>query len=94
VSLDEETRRIHDIAPGHLALRVRHVGQFSPHDVAKRSGFLEEDIVVAWDGIDKDQSETELIVHSLQLRPERRSIPVEIQRGKKRLQMELPIHSH
>jgi S1-C subfamily serine protease len=91
VSIDQKTRGIHSIAPGQLALRVRHVGQFAPHDVAKRSGFLVDDILVAWDGINRDQSETDLIARTLQLPPDRRSIPVEVQRGMKRMQLELPI---
>jgi hypothetical protein len=93
VSVDEETRRAQSIPPGHLALRVRHVGQFAPHDVAKRSGFLEDDILVTWDGIDQDLRETDLIARTLQLPPDRRSIPVEVQREMKRMQLELPIQS-
>ncbi|MFN5468200.1 MAG: Trx7/PDZ domain-containing (seleno)protein [Pirellulaceae bacterium] len=93
VSLDEEARRIQSIALGHMALRVRHVGQFAPHDVAKRSGFLEDDIVIAWDGLDQDHSETDLIARTLQLPAERQSISVEVLRGTKRMQLELPIHS-
>jgi hypothetical protein len=93
VSVDEETRRAQSIPPGHLALRVRHVGQFAPHDVAKRSGFLEDDILVTWDGIDQDLRETDLIARTLQLPPDRRSISVEVQREMKRMQLELPIQS-
>lgn len=93
VSVDDQTRRNLAIEPGQLALRVRHVGQFAPHDVAKRSGFQEDDILVAWDGIDQDQSETDLIARTLQLPPDRRSISVEILRGTRRMQLELPIHS-
>jgi hypothetical protein len=93
VSLDDQTRRNLAIEPGQLALRVRHVGQFAPHDVAKRSGFQEDDILVAWDGIDQDQSETDLIARTLQLPPDRQSISVAILRGTKKMRLELPIHS-
>jgi hypothetical protein len=61
--------------------------------VAKRSGFLEDDILVTWDGIDQDLRETDLIARTLQLPPDRRSIPVEVQREMKRMQLELPIQS-
>ena len=49
-----------------MALRVRHVGEYGEHAVAKRAGFRKGDIVVAFDGQDGRMTESELIAYAVQ----------------------------
>jgi hypothetical protein len=48
-----------------LGLRVAHVGQYAPHDVAKRAGFRKGDALVAVDGRTDLARETELLRYAL-----------------------------
>jgi S1-C subfamily serine protease len=73
-----------------MALRVKHVGQYSPHDVAKQAGFRNGDIIVAFDGRTDLLRETELLVYALNSRGEKSPVHVEILRGDQRLTLNLP----
>src|SRR5690606_5095482 len=43
--LTDAERKEHGIAPGKLALRAKHVGQYGEHATAKRAGFEQGDII-------------------------------------------------
>lgn len=60
-SLTAEERRAHGAEAGTLALRAKHVGQYGEHAVAKRAGLKKGDVIVSFDGIDRDLSESVLI---------------------------------
>ncbi|MFO0924079.1 MAG: Trx7/PDZ domain-containing (seleno)protein [Pirellulales bacterium] len=47
------------------AFRVQHVGQFAPHDGAKKAGFLKDDIVTKIDGRVDFTRETDVLAHVL-----------------------------
>jgi serine protease Do len=67
--LDELTdgeRRAVDLSPDALALRVRHVGEFGEHAVAKKAGIQKGDILVGFDGQTSRTSESELLAYTLQ----------------------------
>jgi serine protease Do len=49
-----------------MALRVEHVGQFAPHDVAKRAGVKKEDVLVRFDGRSDFLRETDLLAYGLE----------------------------
>lgn len=49
-----------------MALRVRHVGEFGEHAVAKRAGVQKGDIVVAFDGNTGRLSESDLMAYAVQ----------------------------
>jgi hypothetical protein len=49
-----------------MALRVRHAGEFGDHARAKQAGVQKGDIVVAFDGLDRRATESEVIAHALQ----------------------------
>ena len=49
-----------------LALRVKHVGQYGNHAVAKNAGFLVDDLIVAFDGLANRRTESELLAHAVQ----------------------------
>jgi hypothetical protein len=64
--LSDEERVQANLPAGSLALRVRFVGQFGEHAVAKRAGFLKDDILIAFDGQHARMSESGLIAYSVQ----------------------------
>ena len=47
-------------------MKVRHVGQYGEHAVAKRAGVQEGDILIAFDGRSGRMSESELLAYSVQ----------------------------
>ena len=51
-----------------LALKVRHVGQYAPHDRAKAAGLKAGDLIVSFDGIADRRTESDLLAHALQRR--------------------------
>ena len=54
-------------APGdRMALRVRHVGEYGEHAVAKRAGFQKGDIIVSFDGRTEVMSESEVLAYAVQ----------------------------
>lgn len=73
-----------------LALRVQHLGQYPPHDVAKRAGFQKDDIVVSFAGQKRTQTETELIAEALR-NPAGTKLPVTILRGGREMAFQLPV---
>ncbi len=48
--LGDEERRQAKLPPDTMALRAQHVGQFGDHALAKKAGFLQGDILIAFDG--------------------------------------------
>jgi hypothetical protein len=64
----EEARRKAGLAPDALALRVRHVGQYGPHALAKQAGFRVEDIIVSAGGRSEAMRETDLFAFLVQKR--------------------------
>jgi S1-C subfamily serine protease len=74
-----------------LALKVRHVGQFGPHQAAKNAGFLRDDILVEFDGLKQPMTESELLAYVLQKKKPGDKMNVTVQRGGKRLTLVLPV---
>lgn len=87
---DEERTRL-GIEPATMALRIEHVGQYSPHDAAKRAGFVKGDVVVSFDGRTDLHRETDLLTFSLDHRKAGDKVPVVIVRDGKRLTLVLTI---
>jgi S1-C subfamily serine protease len=74
-----------------LALKVMHVGQYAPHDGAKKAGFQKDDIVVSFDGRTDLLRETDLLEYSLNDLKPGTTVPVVILRGGKEMTLNLPI---
>jgi hypothetical protein len=90
VELSPEERAKAGLSADSLALRVQHLGQYSPHDFAKRAGFQKDDILVKFAGLKGAQSETELIGEALRhLAGEK--LPVSVLRGGRELALQLPL---
>lgn len=73
-----------------LALRVAHVGQHAPHDVAKRAGFQKGDVLVAVDGRTDLGRETDLLRYALNDVKPGATLVFDVRRDGKRLEFSVP----
>ncbi len=74
-----------------LGLRVVHVGQHAPHDVAKRAGFEKGDLLVSVDGRTDLPRETDLLRYALNdVRPGA-ALAFRVRRGGKDLEFAVPV---
>ncbi len=85
-----EARNQRGLSADKMALFVQHVGQYAPHDVAKKAGFAKGDVIVSFDGKTDLSRETDLLVYALRADPAKKSFAVEIIRQGERKQMTLP----
>jgi S1-C subfamily serine protease len=74
-----------------LALKVQHVGQFAPHDRAKKAGFVKDDIVVSFNERTDLLRETDLLEYALNDIEPGTIVPVKILRGGKPMTLELSV---
>ncbi len=72
-----------------MALRVKHVGQYGAHAVAKQAGFKMGDVIVSFNRSAANWSPNELITRTIQSTRPGQQIPVSVLRGDKRLEMKL-----
>ncbi|WP_395090230.1 Trx7/PDZ domain-containing (seleno)protein [Armatimonas sp.] len=70
-----------DPNPSGKGLLVANVGQFAPHDLAKRAGLVKGDILTSFDTLTSPVRESDLIAHALQVKKPGDTIPLTIQRG-------------
>ncbi len=89
---DEERKKL-ELEPSQMALRVEHVGQYSPHNVAKQAGFVKGDIIVEFDGKTDLVRETDMLAWSLYNRKPGDKVAVVIIRNGKRQTLTLLIPS-
>lgn len=61
--LSDEERRQARLGLAQMALRIKHVGEFGEHAIAKRAGFRKGDLVIGFDGLKDRRTETELLTH-------------------------------
>lgn len=87
-TVGSEERSKLGIAPGKMALRARHVGEFGEHAVAKNAGLRKGDIIVSYDGSDADVTESALIARMLE-RQAGADVEVEAVREGERLEFRL-----
>ena len=90
-TLDAEGRESLRVGSGQMALRAQHVGEFSPHDRAKRAGFRKGDVVVSFDGRKDFLRETDLLAYALELAKTGKQVQVEIVREGQPLRLQLPV---
>ncbi len=60
-SLSDAERTENGLAPGQLGLLAKHVGQYGDHAIAKRAGVKKGDVIVKFDGIERDLDESALL---------------------------------
>lgn len=86
-SLPEDLRRELKLPSDQLALLVKHVGQYNEHAVAKRAGFLKDDVLIAIDGDRSPLTESGLMAKLLQTKRPADRITVTVLRGSQRLDL-------
>lgn len=87
-----EERASLKLEPNAMALRIKHVGQYPPHNVAQKAGFQKGDILVSFDGRTDLVRETDLLAYAMSdLKPGAR-VEVGVLRdgGRKTLSFTLP----
>lgn len=68
-----------------MALRVRHVGQFGDHAVAKNAGILKDDLIVGVDELKRHMSESDILAYTLREKRKGESVKVHLLRAGKPL---------
>jgi S1-C subfamily serine protease len=89
--LTEPDRRQAKLSDTALALRIKHLGQYSPHDVAKKSGFKQGDILIELAGSPKRMSESELLAHLVNAHRPGDSVAMTVLRDGQRVTLKLPM---
>jgi hypothetical protein len=78
--LDEDVRADLKLPAGAMALKVEHVGQYAPHDRAKKAGVKPGDILTSFDGRTDLKRETDVIAYALNQVPPGREVKMEFLR--------------
>lgn len=75
-----------------LALQVKHVGQYAPHNIAQKAGLKKDDVIVEFDGLKSRLTEGELLAHIAQKKKPGDAIALSVLRGgqPQKLQWVLP----
>ena len=78
LTADQRTER--QLAAGAMALKVEHVGQYAPHDEAKKAGVRNGDVLVSFNGRSDLLRDTDLLAYALnQIKPGT-SVPIVVLR--------------
>jgi hypothetical protein len=70
-----------DPNPSGKGLLVGNVGQYAPHDLAKKAGVVKGDILVRFDTFNNPTREVDLIAHALQVKKPGDTIPLTLLRN-------------
>jgi hypothetical protein len=89
--MSDEERAALKLPRESLSLKIAHVGQYSPHDVAKRAGFLKDDVLISFNNRSDLRRESDLLAYALNELKPGDSIPVTILRKGERRTLTLPI---
>jgi S1-C subfamily serine protease len=87
----DEDREQTKLPQDKMALRVQHVGEFGDHAVAKRAGFLQGDIIVAFDGRDDLLTESRVIAYAVQQKRPGNEVAVTVVRDGERKTLRLTL---
>ena len=79
------------IAPGEMALRVKHVGQYGPHAAAKRAGFRAGDVIIQFDGRNDLLTDTALLSYGVTNCMVDEKVDVVVLRNGKKQRLVLPM---
>lgn len=90
-ALTEDEQKELALPKSAVNLKVKHVGQFAPHDVAKRAGFKAGDVIIKFGSWDQPMTESQLLVALIKQAQSGDVFPVEVARGDKRLKLELKL---
>jgi serine protease Do len=88
--LPDADRRKAGLAESNLALRIKHVGEYGAHAVAKQAGFKTGDIVISVDDHTQRMTESDLLAYMVnQKRPGDR-VPFTVLRNGEKINLSLP----
>ena len=87
--LTAEQRAEQKLPAGSMALRAEHVGQFAPHDVAKKAGVVKDDVLISFNGRTDFTRETDLLAYALNELPVGSKVPAVLLRDGKKIEVEL-----
>jgi hypothetical protein len=87
--LTAEQRNELKLPVGSMALRAEHVGQFAPHDVAKKAGVAKDDVLISFNGRKDFQRETDLLAYALNELPVGSKVPAVFLRNGEKISVEL-----
>jgi hypothetical protein len=88
-SLPSDQHATVGITKGDLALRVKHLGMYGAHAVAKQAGFKKGDVIVEFDGKTAAMTESQLLGYILQQTTPGQRLPVTVSRNGKRIDLKL-----
>jgi serine protease Do len=74
-----------------MALKVEHVGQFAPHDLAKKAGVRSGDLLVSYDGRSDLLRETDLLAYAIKRVKPGNTVPIVVLRDGEVLSLSLPV---
>lgn len=86
-TLPEDRRRELNLPADQLALLAKWVGQYNEHAVAKKAGFLKDDVILAIDGDRSPVTESSLIANFLRTKRPGDKITMTVLRGQQRLEL-------
>lgn len=86
-TVPEAERRELKLRADELALRAKWVGQYNEHAVAKRAGFLKDDIIVAIDGEKAPITESALMARLLKSKVPGDPITMTVLRGQQKMEL-------
>ena len=86
-TLPDDQRRERKLPADGLALRAKWVGQYNEHAVAKRAGFLQDDIILEIDGSRSPATESDLIAKFLRSKRTGDKVTMSVLRGQQRLEL-------
>ena len=91
IELTSEARRQAGLADGKMGLLVKGMGMYGASATAKKTGFLQGDIVVEFDGQDDLRSEGEVFLRAMTKRKVGDTVRVAVLRDGNRMEFALPM---
>lgn len=88
--LPAEERTALKLPEDQMALKVQHVGQYPPHDGAKKAGVRPGDILISYDGRTDLARESDLLAYAIRQVPPGRSASAVLLRDGQRITVQLP----
>ncbi len=79
-----------NIPAGQMALKLAHVGQYGEHALAKKAGFIKDDIIVSVDGRKDFLTESQLFTYLLQNKRPGSKVPAVVMRNGQQLNLQIP----
>jgi serine protease Do len=89
--LPEAERARLKLPQDHMALVVKHVGQYGPHAAAKKAGVRPGDVIIEFDGRDDLMTDSELLTHGVTARKPGDQVSMTILRNGKKQTLKIPM---